>query len=204
VAVARQPGDFDTPSFLTSDGDRALGANECPSRRDNQTIAFESYGLDASLIAPTCSPCAEAFTNGVNDLLAHQASRIVLGGAAFIFWTREDVGFSFRDFFDQPTPEEVRALLRTVYSGGPRSDVDSTALYATVLSGSGGRTVIREWIDETVGDAKAALAAWFEDQAMVTGGFPDTVRALYCCPIRHARKSHRPTMRALMAAKPRG
>src|SRR5262249_13962025 len=70
--------------------------------------AFESYGLDASLIAPTCSVCAEAFTNGVNDLLAHQASRIILGGAAFVFWTREDVEFSFRDFFDQPKPEEVR------------------------------------------------------------------------------------------------
>jgi CRISPR-associated protein Csd1 len=129
--------------------------------------AFESYGLNASLIAPTCSACAEAFTNGVNDLLAHQASRIILGGAAFIFWTREDVGFSFRDWLDEPKPEEVRALLRTVYSGGPRSDVDNTDFYATVLSGSGGRTVVREWINETIGDAKAALAAWFDAQAMI-------------------------------------
>lgn len=167
--------------------------------------AFESYGLEASLIAPTCSDCGERFTKAANDLLAHQASRLILGGAAFIFWTREDVGFSIRDFFDQPRAEEVRALLQSVRSGSARPDVDNTAFYATVLSGSGGRTVVREWIDQTVGEAKTSLAVWFEDQAMVDRDGSD-LRPLGLYPLAAAtvrdpsKDLAPPTIRALLRA----
>jgi CRISPR-associated protein Csd1 len=128
--------------------------------------AFESYGLEASLVAPTCAACGERFTKAANALLADERNRLFLGGAAFLFWTRDDVGFSFRDFFDQPQPEEVRALLASVRTGKP-IDVDETAFYATVLSGSGGRAVVRDWLDTTVGEARRHLAVWFERQRIV-------------------------------------
>ncbi|HLZ71305.1 MAG TPA: type I-C CRISPR-associated protein Cas8c/Csd1 [Dehalococcoidia bacterium] len=130
--------------------------------------AFESYGLEASLIAPTCGDCGEKFTKAANELIASEQNRIILGGAAFIFWTRQPVpAFSFRSFLTEPKPEEVRDLLRTLRSGGLPPAVDATKFYATVLSSSGGRCVVRDWIDTTVGEAAAHLAAWFERQRIV-------------------------------------
>lgn len=167
--------------------------------------AFESYGLEASLIAPTCSDCGERFTKAANDLLSREASRMVLGGAAFIFWTREDAGFSLRDFLDRPNAEEVGVLLRSVRSGGPRPQIDATAFYATVLSGSGGRAVVRDWIDTTVGAAKERLAHWFDDQAMVDRDGADTrplgLYPLAAATVRDASKELAPpTVRALLRA----
>src|SRR5690606_1581969 len=42
--------------------------------------AFESYGLKASLIAPTCAECGERFTKAANELLASPSNRFILGG----------------------------------------------------------------------------------------------------------------------------
>jgi len=129
--------------------------------------AFESYGLSASLIAPTCPDCAERFTKAANELLANERSRIRLGGAAFIFWTQEEVDFDLRTFLSDPKPEDVRSLLESVRTGRPPADVDDTGFYATALSGSGGRAVVRDWIDTTVGEVKRHLSAWFARQIIV-------------------------------------
>jgi CRISPR-associated protein Csd1 len=129
--------------------------------------AFESYGLEASLIAPTCAECGERFTNAANELLSSDSSRIVLGGSAFIFWTREPgVDVPFRALLTDPQPRDVARLLDSVRTGA-RAEVDETAFYATVLSGSGGRAVVRDWIDTTVGEVKRSLATWFDRQRIV-------------------------------------
>ena len=123
--------------------------------------AFESYGLKASRIAPTCRECGEAFTRAANDLLAAENSRLTVGDATFIFWTRENVGFDFGSFMQEPNPGQVKALLDSV-NRGRRADIeDETAFYAASLSASGGRTVVRDWIDTTVGGVAEGVARWF-------------------------------------------
>ncbi len=129
--------------------------------------AFESYGLQASLIAPTCADCGERFTKAANDLLSKEGSRIVVGGAAFIFWTREESSFDLRTYLTDPQPEDVRALLNSVRTGKTQPEVDATQFYATALSGSGGRAVVRDWLDTTVGEVQRSLGTWFQRQAMV-------------------------------------
>lgn len=143
--------------------------------------AFESYGLEASLIAPTCADCGERFTKALNHLLADEQSRIVLGGSAFIFWTRDSNPFDLRSFLSDPQPEDVRKLFESV-RGGPVPDVDDTAFYATSLSGSGGRTVVRDWVDTTVGDAKQNLQTWFARQRLVDA-FGEAPRPLGLFPL---------------------
>ncbi len=165
--------------------------------------AFESYGLEASLIAPTCADCGERFTKAANDLLANERTRIVVGGVAFIFWTREDAGFDLRTFIHDPQPEEVRGLIESVRKGGRVSGVDSTKFYATALSGSGGRAVVRDWLDTTVGEVKENLARWFSRQRVV-GPYgedpqPLGLYALAAATVRDARKELAPpTPRALL------
>ena len=131
--------------------------------------AFESYGLTASLVAPTCAACGERFTKALNDLLSGEASHRVLGSAAYVAWTREHVGFNFFTYTDDPKPEQVQALLDAVYRGGRVPHVDDTRFYAATLSASGGRAVVRDWIDTTVWNVKEGLARWFQRQRIVDG-----------------------------------
>ncbi|MGI8914391.1 MAG: type I-C CRISPR-associated protein Cas8c/Csd1 [Chloroflexota bacterium] len=130
--------------------------------------AFESYGLQASLVAPTCASCGEKFTRALNALLSDRSHRLTLGNAAFIFWTRQEVSFDFLTYMTTPDSEQVRAMLASLRSGKESLDVDATAFYATVLSGSGARVVVRDWIDTTVGEAQRHLQDWFGAQEIVT------------------------------------
>lgn len=131
--------------------------------------AFESYGLAASLNAPTCAGCGERFTNAVNALLASSESRVRLENVAYLFWTKElqsDVPFAA--LLNEADPEQVKALYESVFSGKQGATaVDAEPFYATALSGSGGRAVVREWIDTTLGEAKARLARWFRMQRII-------------------------------------
>ncbi|MBA3877564.1 MAG: type I-C CRISPR-associated protein Cas8c/Csd1 [Anaerolinea sp.] len=129
--------------------------------------AFESYGQPASLVAPTCARCAEGFTRAANELLAGVDTRVIVGKAAFIFWTREPVAFFFRSMLVDPDPADVQTMMRSLHDPRFRADADEVAFYAVSLSASGGRTVIRDWLDTTVGAAKASLAQWFERQRIV-------------------------------------
>lgn len=140
-------------------------------------VAFESYGLEASLIAPTCADCGERFTKAANHLLADPSSRVLLGGAAFIFWTREDVGFDLLTFLDKPDTGSVRLLFESPRSGKQSAKIDDTAFYAAVLSGSGARVVVRDWIDTTLSRVQMNLRRWFAWQR-IAGPFGDEPRPL--------------------------
>jgi CRISPR-associated protein Csd1 len=131
--------------------------------------AFESYGLKASLNAPTCSDCGERFTNAVNHLLAGPQSCVRLQNIAYIFWTKEpESDLPFAPLLNEASPQEVKALYESVFFGKRGAlSVQENRFYATALSGSGGRAVVREWIDTTVGEAKQHLARWFQMQRVI-------------------------------------
>ena len=127
--------------------------------------AFESYGLKASRIAPTCRECGEAFTRAANHLLAGENSHIGVGDATFIFWTRtKGQGFDFRSFMQQPDAAQVKALIKSVDEGHRAVLGSDTEFYAASLSASGGRTVVRDWIDTTVGSVAENVERWFKLQ----------------------------------------
>ncbi len=167
--------------------------------------AFESFGQPASLVAPTCGSCGQAFTRGANALLADPASRIVLGGGIFVFWTREPIAFSIRDALVQPSSEAVVDHVRALLSGARQPGIDATAFYGTWLTASGGRAVVRDWIDTTVGEVKEGLKKWFERQRIV-GPWGDSPRlyglfALAAATVREVRTDLSPTTsRALLHA----
>jgi len=128
------------------------------------SAAFESYGLEASQNSPTCRECGEAFTRAANNLLGDDRSRLVVGDTTFIFWTREKQQFDIGQFLRQPDASDVRALLESVHRGQLADLADETAFYAAALSASGGRAVVRDWVDTTVGSARQNIARWFVAQ----------------------------------------
>ena len=128
--------------------------------------AFESYGLQASRTAPTCRECGEAFTRAANHLLAGERTSLRVGNTTFVFWTRHETaeGFDLGSLIRDPDSEAVRALIDSPRKGHRTIIEDGTAFYAAALSASGGRTVVRDWIDTTVGSVAQSAARWFDLQ----------------------------------------
>ena len=132
--------------------------------------AFESYGLKASTIAPTCQSCAEAYGNALNSLLADRDSSLWIGEAAYAFWTRRPAAFKPSRMFSDPQNYqiEIKSLLSAARTGKAASvNVDENAFYAVGLGASGARLVVRDWIDTTVGEAKRRIGRYFALQEMV-------------------------------------
>jgi CRISPR-associated protein Csd1 len=129
--------------------------------------AFESYGLESSLIAPTCLDCAEAYANGLNQLLKDEATHLRMGPLVYVFWTKGDAGFSLANLLREPQPDMVGALLQSVFSGQARAALDQTAFYATALSASGARVVVRDWLETTIGAVQTSIGRYFALQRLI-------------------------------------
>jgi len=166
--------------------------------------AFESYGLEASLIAPTCSECGERFSKAANDLIENDRTHITTGPLVYLCWTREEHGFSLASLLSTPEPEEVTELLSSAFSGKQTAtDIDEMPFYATALSASGGRVAVRDWLDTTVGEAKRHLARYFVLQRLVerdgTEGRPFRLYDLAAATVRDVNKELPPNVpRALL------
>lgn len=155
-----------------SAGNSIISANADP---------FESYGLENSLIAPTCPRCAEDFSRALNSLLADKNSHIRVGPSVYVFWTKEESDFTIGNYFQQPDPNEVRELIssvRTAQSGN--LGLDESDFYAVSLSASGARVVVRDYLETTIFQVKKKLARWFEMQSIVnTNGHEGDPIAIY-------------------------
>lgn len=155
--------------------------------------AFESYGLEASFIAPTCRDCGERFSKAANALIEREDAHITVGPIVYLFWTRDKVPFSVATLLSRPEPNEVRALISSVFSAQQAAaEMDSVPFYATALSASGGRVAVRDWLDTTVEKARQNLARYFALQQIVdlgTGapGSPYGLFPLAASIVREAR-----------------
>jgi CRISPR-associated protein Csd1 len=169
--------------------------------------AFLSYGLTASLTSPICAEHAEKFTNAANWLLASKQHSVRLGDTAFMFWTREHVPFDGLSYLSRPIVEDVENLLIAVKTG-QMPIFSATPFYATALSASKGRIVIRDWIDTTVGEVQKVLARWFDGQLIVghTGGkaTPFGVETLALSMVRARKDLSSAIVRTLVRAALKG
>lgn len=130
--------------------------------------AFTSYGLDAISSAPICFECAEHACKALNQLLRDEGSRIFIRPLVYVYWSREDGGFDIGTLVTQPDAESVGALLASARTGRRSAlELDAGGFYCLGLSGSGGRVVVRDWIDTSIERAQANLARYFELQRLV-------------------------------------
>ncbi len=137
---------------------------------------FSSYGLENSLTSPISRDAAEGFNNALNQLITGQRTRVYLGPVVYTFWTREDSGVDLIcDCMDEDQPEEVRDLFRGAQAGQRRFGIVGDRFYALGLSASGGRAVVRSWIDVPIEAVRHGLDVWFEAQTIVDkyGQIPD-------------------------------
>ncbi len=129
--------------------------------------AFESYGLSASLVSPVCRACGEAFANSINFMIRSDQHHLRVGPTIYLFWAREDVGFNPTTVLSQPTEEDVLRLMESYRTGQGVGHVRANEFYALTLSASGGRVVVRDWLETTVATVKTNLGRWFALQGIV-------------------------------------
>ncbi len=154
---------------LTRIGGQAAGTSLISANAE----PFESYGLKNSLTSPISRDAGERFGKALNHLLADEKTSLFIGPSVYVFWTRERTGFDFASFLSRPESEEVKNLLRSPISGSESHGVDGADFYALALSASGGRAVVRDWLETTVPDAQENLKRWFRAQRVVdTRGEP--------------------------------
>lgn len=165
--------------------------------------AFESYGLKNSLTSPISRDAGERFGKALNVLLAGEKSRVFIGNVVYVFWTREPSELDIGMFMERPDPDRVRNLLRSAETGRyDRAGVGANRFYALALSASGGRAVVRDWLETTVPKAEENLSRWFRAQEMVglwgEEGAPLGVFRLAASAYRDASKEMQPTVSAAM------
>lgn len=129
--------------------------------------AFTHYGLKNSLTSPISRMAGERFGKALNDLISKRNSRVYIGPLVYVFWTREETAFDFLGTVEQAKPEAIKLLFESPVSGQEANEAKPNDFYALALSASGGRTVVRDWLETTVPDVKDNLRRWFEAQEIV-------------------------------------
>jgi CRISPR-associated protein Csd1 len=134
--------------------------------------AFTSYGLKNSLTSPISRLAGERFGKALNHLISERDSRAYVGPMVYVFWTREETPYDWTGFVEQPKPEAVRLLFESVKSGKRPPQIDPNQFYALALSASGGRAVVRDWMERPEWEVRRNLVRWLEAQEL-TNPFGD-------------------------------
>ena len=130
--------------------------------------SFESYGLKKSQVAPTCADCGEKFTAALDHLLSDEKYHLALPSGKVVLWTREPTPFDWARILDSPDDKGIAPQIRDLESGCEGASIDEVPLYAAVLSANGGRAVLRDWMESTIGEVRKNLGNWFRSQSIVT------------------------------------
>lgn len=136
--------------------------------------AFRSYGWEQNANSPVCPEHAAAYVLALNDLMrpgAHRhglsSDRVVrtrfdAGSAAFLFWTRTPSDDDVARLFQEAQPEDVERLLASPFTGA-QYDVKANEFYLLVVSGNGGRLLVRYWFHDKLEQVRENLRNWFRD-----------------------------------------
>ncbi len=133
--------------------------------------AFTSYGLEQSANCAMSEESAAAYCAALNDLLAHHAR--TLGGVKVVHWFQRAVPLDPFDFLNDPpeveeltAQEQARRLLDAIHTGD-RPDLAGNRYYAITMSGSGGRVMVRDWMEGGFEALLGNVLAWFSDLEIV-------------------------------------
>jgi CRISPR-associated protein Csd1 len=119
--------------------------------------------------APVCDRCGSAAMSTLNALLADERHRYRAAGSVLVWWLREPADLDPLGWLNQPEPEQVNKLIEEL--GNPPQEtasggVDTNAFYAVTLSVNQSRVVVRDWLEEPLGQLQRHIGEWFADHQM--------------------------------------
>jgi len=131
--------------------------------------AFCSYGLSQSTNAAVSEQAMNAYCAGLNELIKNHGTN--LAGTRVVHWFKHKVEKDEDPLILLLNPPEqqdniaqslaVRMLdsIRT----GERPDLAENEYYALILSGAGGRVMVRDWIEGPFTELIFNINQWFDD-----------------------------------------
>lgn len=132
----------------------------------NDKDAFKSFGLEDALNAPVSSENEAKYREALNTLI--QKGEEIPPKSIVCFWTREGTQYNPWSTIKEANDDDVRSLLTSPLSGEKNAtNVQDEDFYSLVLSGVGGRVMVRDWIESTIEKTKKSLKKWFEDITIV-------------------------------------
>lgn len=157
--------------------------------------SFTSYGLVQSANAAVSDEAATIYRNALNDLIT-TADRPI-ADTLLVYWFKEPVPdednpLPWVNEFDQygeaeelEAMQRARKLVEGIRSGN-RPDLANNTFYAMILSASGGRVMVREWLEGSFEELAQNIGQWFDD--------------LSICSCDGSRKAKDPGIYTLMRA----
>jgi len=132
---------------------------------------YESYRLERARVAPMCEQCAHKMGSALNLLLSDERTHIRTPSLKWIFWSESPTDFTW-NIIEKPDPSQVKAFLRSV-ERGQETFLDDTAFYTAALQGKRGRMAVRDWHEETLGEAKRNIANYFNTMHLIDSNGED-------------------------------
>jgi CRISPR-associated protein Csd1 len=129
---------------------------------------FMSYGLENSLTSPISREAGEGFGKALNELIFSPDNHWRCDPVMYVFWTKEPVGYAYGQAYKRDQPKTIKALLQSAKRGDPQIiGFKQNRFYGLSLTASGGRAVVRNWLELTIPAAATALDRWFDAQDIV-------------------------------------
>lgn len=154
---------------------------------------FMSYGLENSLTSPISREAGEGFGKALNDLISSPDSHLRCDPVMYVFWTKEPVSPSIGLSYKRDQPKTIKTFLQSAKRGELNAiGSKQNRFYALSLTASGGRTVVRNWLEVPIPEAAAALERWFDAQEIVDSfGKPKPIDNYYSSTYRLASAMYR-------------
>lgn len=130
--------------------------------------AYLSYGLEASIVAPTCFLCEQKYGQALTYLLSKYNDpekkggphTFASGGVTYVYWTRKG-GFDLGSFLTKPNVEDVREMLQSPFTA---RQSEASEFFLLVLTANKGRLVVRDFLESNVSQIQEQMKDFFEAQ----------------------------------------
>jgi CRISPR-associated protein Csd1 len=131
--------------------------------------AYQSYGQEASFVAPTCEECSHLFSNALNLLLSQNQTHFRTSSAAYVFWAKGGTDSLVGENIFGANPDHVKKLFAALRTRGARvTQQNTTPFYAATLTASGNRVVLADWMETTLESVQYHLFRFKAFQTVTT------------------------------------
>lgn len=140
--------------------------------------SFCSYALSQSYNASVSEPAASAYRAALNHLIRNQSHKF--SGAKVTYWFKEQVALENdpmawlkegEEDQERNALRQAKALFQSLREGTKQRAksplLEENYYYALTLSGSGGRVMVRDWMEGQFEELVANVLQWFDDLSIV-------------------------------------
>lgn len=163
-------------SHPTIQGLMGIGGQAKTRLISNDKEAFESYGFEASANCAMSAESAALYTSVLQHLINDKDRCSRLGDSLILHWFDADIEKSedlFSFLLDPSETAEITALQRMrdlvgAVRQGSRPNLAGTRFFVLVIGASGGRIVVRRWLEGAFEELADNVARWFDDLSIAT------------------------------------